>query len=113
MARRGRPRQYDVKLTVRVTFEELRHLRPRAREALLSLSRYLVTSGLAGSPPPLTAEERTLRQRAIFHARKIGVNLNQIARQLNSDEPVARDRLTDTLAAAKDALVQLTGRGTR
>jgi hypothetical protein len=39
------------------------------------------------------------------------VNLNQIARQLNSGEPVASDRLAEALVAAKEALAQLTGRG--
>ena len=111
MPGRGRPPLYEHKLTVRVSSDELRHLRPRAQQAALTLSRFLVESGLAGCPPPLTAEERALRQRAIFHARKIGVNLNQIARQLNSGSAVAADRLDAALDAASEALAQLTGKG--
>jgi len=45
-----------------------------AKQAGLSVSRYLVASGLRGCPPP-TVEERAQRQRAIFHAKKIGTNL--------------------------------------
>jgi len=106
-----KPARYVCEFTVRATVTERQRLLRLARQAGLSLSRYLIASGLAGGPPPLTADERMLRQRAIFHARKIGVNLNQIARQLNSGEPVASDRLTDALAASKAALAQLTARG--
>jgi hypothetical protein len=75
----------------------------------LSLSRYLVTSGLEGAPPPLSADERAQRQRALFHARKIGVNLNQIARRLNAEDEVAGDELTAALRAATEALRRLGG----
>ena len=56
------------------------------------MSRYLVESALRDVPLPSTAD-RAQRQRAIFHARKIGVNLNQIAHRLNAKEPVPAEEL--------------------
>ena len=94
-----RRKQFARHFSVRVTDDELRQLHRRATTAGLSLARYVVASALAGSPAPLTSTERALRQRAIFHARKIGVNLNQIARQLNSGDPVSRDQLLEALDA--------------
>jgi sugar phosphate isomerase/epimerase len=90
-----------------VTDAELRQLRQRAKDAGLSLARYLVASGLQGAPPPLSAEERAQRQRAIFHARKIGVNLNQIAHRLNAEGDVAGDELAAALRASSEALRRL------
>jgi hypothetical protein len=99
---------YPHHVTVRVNEKELTQLRGRARAAGLSVSRYLIESGLK-SMPPLPAEEQAQRQRAIFHARKIGTNLNQIARQLNSQLPVAEEELAAALSAAREALERLTG----
>ena len=87
----------------------MRQLRARAAAAGLSLARYLVASGLGGAPPPLSAEERAQRQRAIFHARKIGVNLNQIAHRLNAEDDVAGDELVAALQASAEALRRLQG----
>ncbi len=58
---------------------------------------------------PLSAEEQAQRQRGIFHARKIGVNLDQIARQLNSQMPVAEEELVRALAATAEVLDELRG----
>jgi len=104
-----RRKRFVHHFSVRVAEDELRQLRCRAAAAGMSLARYVVASALADSPPPASAAERALRQRAIFHARKIGVNLNQIARQLNSGESVALDRLEQALSASKDAVRRLTG----
>jgi sugar phosphate isomerase/epimerase len=102
---------YGCELTIRLSPAERKELRQRARTAGLSLSRYLVESALQGTPPALSAEERAQRQRAIFHARKIGVNLNQIAHRLNAAEPVAAGELAAALRAATGALRRLAGRG--
>jgi sugar phosphate isomerase/epimerase len=102
-------RQYLRHFSVRVTDDELRQLRAWATAAGLSLARYVVASGLGGVPPPLSAEERALRQRAIFHARKIGVNLNQIAHRLNADDNVEPDELAAALRASTEALRRLAG----
>lgn len=101
--------EYPRRFSVRVSERELIQLQARAQRAGLSLSRYLVASGLT-SMPPVSAEEQAQRQRAIFHARKIGVNLNQIARQLNSQLPVAEEELVTALTAANEVLRALTGR---
>jgi sugar phosphate isomerase/epimerase len=93
-----------------VTDAERTQLRARAEAAGLSLARYLVASGLRGAPPAQSAEERAQRQRAIFHARKIGVNLNQIAHRLNAEEPVAAGELAAALREATGALRRLAGR---
>ena len=99
--------EYDHHVSVRVTDAELRQLRQRAGDAGLSLARYLVASGLSGAPPPLSAEERAQRQRALFHARKIGVNLNQIAHRLNAEDDVAAAELAAALRASTEALRRL------
>ena len=95
-----------------MTAAELRQLRQRATNAGLSLARYLVASGLGGAPPPLSAEDRAQRQRALFHARKIGVNLNQIAHRLNAEEDVAAGELAAALRASAEALRRLAGEAT-
>jgi sugar phosphate isomerase/epimerase len=104
-ARRG----YGCKLTVRVSDVERRRLAQEARRAGLSVSRYLAESGLRGCPPP-SVEERAQRQRAIFHAKKIGTNLNQIAHQLNADGVVPPVELREALAATTQALARLAGK---
>lgn len=103
-------RIYVRQLTVRLAERELVTLRRHADQAGLSLSRYLVASGLQGCPSP-SAEERAQRQRAIFHAKKIGTNLNQIAHQLNADGVVPPAELREALAATAQALARLAGRG--
>ena len=104
-----RRHEYDHHVSVRVTDAELRQLRAHAAAAGLSLARYLVANGLAGAPPPLSAEERAQRQRAIFHARKIGVNLNQIAHRLNAEDDVAGAELAAALRETTEALRRLAG----
>ena len=99
---------YQHHFSVRVTKEELRELHARAAAASLSLARYLVEVGLA-SPCPPTVEERRERQQALFHVRKVGVNLNQLTRRLNSGTPVAADRLDDALEAVASAVRRLAG----
>ena len=48
----------------------------------LSLSRFLVQEGLTGKTP--TYEDRERHERAIMEIKRVGNNLNQIARQLNA-----------------------------
>ena len=75
------------------------------------LSRYLMESGLRGCPPP-TAEERAQRQRAIFLARKIDTNLNQIAHRLHGEALGPPIEWQEALAATTPALVRLGERQT-
>ncbi len=105
----SRRREYAHHFSVRVTEAERRQLRQRAAMAGLSLSRYLVEAGLRNCPPP-SAEERAQRQRAIFHAKKIGTNLNQIAHTMNADGVVPPAELREALLATAQALARLAGK---
>jgi hypothetical protein len=96
-------KRYNKPVIVRVTEQELMDLRIRAKENNLSLSRYLVEAGLA-KDKVLTPKEREREERAIFHVRKIGVNLNQIARSLNRKESVAEKKLLEVIEEQKETL---------
>jgi hypothetical protein len=98
-----RRRAYETHFSVRVTRAELAALTARARANRLSLSRYLVEAGLGAPetlPDPALRQER---ERALFHLRKVGTNLNQLARRLNSGGPVATEQLAATLQAVRTA----------
>ena len=102
-----RRRAYETHFSVRVTRAELAALTARARASRLSLSRYLVEAGLGGPEPPPDPALRQERARALFHLRKVGVNLNQLARRLNSGGPVASHQVAATLAAVEAAAAEL------
>jgi hypothetical protein len=104
-----RRRRYQHHFSVRVTTEELRALHARARTAQLSLARYLVEAGLS-EERVLSPEERRQREAALFHVRKIGVNLNQIAHRLNGGVVVPPARLEAALVAVTQALAQFGGK---
>jgi hypothetical protein len=104
-----RRRTYAARLTVRVTEAERRRISDRARGVGLSASRYLVEAGLAATDP-LDPAERAALEAALFHLRKVGVSLNQIARRLNAGGQVPQDALDRALAAADEALQRFTGR---
>jgi len=105
----ARPGLYQHRFSVRVTDAELRELQARATTAGLSLARYVVEVGLASANPP-TIEERRERQQALFHVRKVGVNLNQLTRQLNSGTPVPASSLHEALRAVAAAVTRLAQR---
>ena len=67
---------------MRATKSEHERLVSRAKEAQLSLSRFLVECGL--SKDAATWEDRQQRERAIIQLIRTGNNLNQIAKQLNA-----------------------------
>ncbi len=102
---------YRCEFTIRASEEERRQLRERARTAGLSLSRYVVEAGLAEERVP-SPEERRQRELALFHARKVGVNLNQIARRLNGEIVVPPERIEAALMATAQALARLAGKET-
>jgi hypothetical protein len=104
-----RQRTYHVRLTVRLTDEEQHRICDRARVAGPSASRYLVEAGLAATAPP-DPGERALLEGALFHLRRVGTNLNQIARRLNSGEQVPPAALDRALVAAAEALTRLAAR---
>ena len=75
-------KKYPKMFTMRATKSEHERLVSRAKEAQLSLSRFLVESGLSKAAP--TWEDRQQRERAIIQLIRTGNNLNQIAKQLNA-----------------------------
>jgi hypothetical protein len=97
---------YHHHFSVRVTGDELETLRARARTSGLSLSRYLVEAALAPGRVP-RADDRARLERALFHLRKVGVNLNQVARKLNGGEEVPPPQLAQALEATARAAEQL------
>jgi len=80
-------RGYHHRLTIRATKTERKHLGERANAAHLSVARYLVEAALTSANPP-TPETRAERERLLFQVRKVGVNLNQLARRANAGLPL-------------------------
>lgn len=76
-------KQYAKSVLVRLTDAEKRDIEARAERAELSVSRFLVKSGL-DEARAIDPQERQLRERALFELRKVGVNLNQVAYALNA-----------------------------
>lgn len=99
-------KRYNKTLVVRATEQELIDLRERAKANGLSLSRYLVKVGLA-KDKILSPEEREREERAIFHLRKVGTNLNQIARALNRKESVAEKKLLEVIEEQRKTIIAL------
>jgi Mobilization protein NikA len=81
-----RQKKYPKPFTVRATSDEHERLMTRAKEAHLSLSRFLVECGLSKDAP--TWEDKQRHERTIVQLLRAGNNLNQIAKQLNSQRGV-------------------------
>jgi len=106
MGKRGFKKLYEKRLCVRVTNEELEYLQKKAEGKELSISRYLVECGLT-SDKILNSQQREILERAMFHVRKVGVNLNQIAKVLNQGGEIAGQELRQTLKQQTQALEEL------
>lgn len=97
-------------IPVRCTAEEREKIKVLAAEKNLSASRYLLESGLAGGGMKESSPElREERERAEFHVRQIGRNLNQLTARMNAGTGVAYERLLDCLQQVGRALDVLTG----
>src|SRR4030095_9412904 len=104
---------YPKSTRVRLTDEEHRRLSDRAKNAGLSISRYLVENGLRQQA--MKSEEvehsRALmfqRDWAINEVARVGNNINQIARQLNSQRgSISSKRIETALSEAAAALNNL------
>lgn len=71
------------KITVRPTPEQLEALNERAESfGYKSLSKYLIERGLREGVMIESAERERI-ERLLFEVRKVGVNINQIARQMH------------------------------
>jgi DNA-binding NarL/FixJ family response regulator len=109
----GRQKLYQKATLVRLTDDEYRQLTNRARQSGISLSRLLVESALADKAVMSEEKERTdklINQRdwAITQVVRVGNNLNQIARQLNSQRgTISFRRIEQVLIATFEVLCEL------
>src|SRR5262245_27399772 len=98
-----RQKQYPKSALARLTNDEHYRLTELAKKSGLSLSRFLVESGLTGKAP--THADRIVRERAILQLIRVGNNLNQIAKQLNAQRGgLSSGKVEDTLTALKTML---------
>jgi len=98
-----RRKKYPKTALIRLTEDEHRRLLAKASTLKVSLSRFLVHAGLTGKAPNYEEGER--HDRAIDEVRRIGNNLNQIARQLNAQRgTIILVRVERTLQETKAAL---------
>ena len=78
--------KYDKKLTIRITSIENEEVSKLAKAAGKSVSRFLVESGL-GKKIKLVAGrgeiDKDVLEKLAYEIRKTGINVNQIAHQLN------------------------------
>jgi hypothetical protein len=98
-------KKYDKSALVRLTEPELKQLHKKAQKAELSLSRFFVKSALSDGQV-LTAEEREEIKQLRFEIRKIGVNLNQIAYQINASRTGRSEPPTETEITEIQKLVE-------
>jgi DNA-binding NarL/FixJ family response regulator len=109
----GRQKRYQKATLVRLTDDEYQRISQRARQSGVSLSRLLVDSALADKAVTSGEKERTERlieQRdwAITQVVRVGNNLNQIARQLNSQRgTISTRRIEQVLVSTYEVLCEL------
>lgn len=111
--RRWNDGNYPARITVRLTREEKAEILVRADRAVLSDSRYLVRCGLAkrlppmrDTPPPTEGERKDL-EFLLFELRKVGTNLNQLAKRTNAARLLGRT--PPPLARVEQAAVMVEG----
>ena len=101
-----RQKQYPRGALVRLTNDEHYRLTELAKKSGVSLSRFLVESGLTGAVP--THADRILRERAVLQLIRVGNNLNQIAKQLNAQRGgLSSDKVAETLTALQTTLKRI------
>ena len=109
----GRQKRYQRATLVRLTNDEYRLLTERAKQSGVSVSRLLVERTLADNA--FSSEQRehieTLilqRDWAINEVSRVGNNLNQIARQLNSQRgTISTESIQEVLADTNEVLRDL------
>ena len=96
----------DQRISFRLTRQEALALRERAARASQSLCDYARAAALAVAPrgrpnghPPFNMEPASFHQ-----IRRLGVNLNQIARRLNAQDLPAPPELPSLIADIQTAL---------
>ena len=109
----GRQKRYQKRVLVRLSDDEHRRLIERSNRDHLSLSRFLVETTLANEA--VSDEHKDLSRDLIDHLDwavtqvvRVGNNLNQIARQLNSQTgTISARRIEHVLSATLDAVTDL------
>jgi len=104
---------YPKTTRVRLTDDEHRRISDLAKQAGLSISRYVIEAALKDIPP--TSEEKEHAEAIMFQrgwaineVARVGNNLNQIARQLNSQRgSITSEAIQSALSTAADALDEL------
>ncbi len=109
-------RQRHRVLSIRLSPEEKTLLSQNAARAGLPLGSY-VRSIVLGAKPPRQVRRPPVEFRAVAemlgHVGKIGSNVNQIARQLNSDQEPERNAITEAALAVtemREVLLRAMGR---
>ena len=111
--KRGPRRHYERRFPVRLKPDEIDLLKFKANQAGMSLSRYVVSSALAEkaiSPEQRHYTERRLEllQAAMDEVSRVGNNVNQIARQLNTQAGTLSSHLVEqTLSTVAEAINKL------
>jgi predicted HicB family RNase H-like nuclease len=109
----GRPKKYPKLMRVRLSIDEHEQLSNRAKDSGMSLSRYIIENALSSNGTRLqdkASGQATLMQRewAIYEVARIGNNLNQIARQLNSQRgSISSERIEHALSEVAEKLSDL------
>jgi hypothetical protein len=101
MARPRKGEARDRHVAFRLTLEEALVLRERAARTGQALSNYARNAALSHRPRPTTIDPRRpfAMDPASFHQiRRLGVNLNQIAKRLNAQDMPAPPELAPLLA---------------
>jgi hypothetical protein len=97
-------------ILVRLLPEERATIEAKARAAGLSLASF-ARAAMLGSAGPRARRAPTVNAELLGYAiaalNKAGSNLNQIARALNSDRPIAIDRCLVTLAEVQSAAARI------
>ncbi len=121
MGRGSERRQRGRRITIRLTEAERAALDSAAERAGLSLGSH-IRKVLLDAPLPRQARRPPIEKRELARLLgqigKIGSNINQLAREVNSEGPGAFDRIDfnqaqDDLAAMRAALMEALGRSPR
>src|SRR5262245_9222135 len=106
----ARPRQNEARdqhIAFRLTLEEALALRERAARVGQSLSNYARDAALSRRPCPQCQEGKgpfAMEAGSFHQVRRLGVNLNQIAKRLNAQDMPAPPELAPLLAEIHSVL---------
>lgn len=94
------------RLDVRLTPDEKREMKERARTAGMSASSYVRASAIEGGYAPPQVDAEGLNE-LLHQVKKLGTNLNQIAHRLNRGDDVPRGEVSAALERHREAALGL------